>query len=144
MAQVVLGEQQLRSPSRRPASKRFSSSRSSSFWNSFSLQPERDRHAERAEAARREGEVGLEQPLELQERLVVEDDVVDVAELDAGLGQAVVDRVRGKARIVLLAGEALLLRRGDDAPVLDQRGGAVVVEGRDAEDAHAAPPQNSV
>ena len=44
--------------------------------------PDRDRRRERAEAARREGDVGFEQPLELQERLFVEDDIVDVGERD--------------------------------------------------------------
>jgi hypothetical protein len=53
----------------------------------------------------REGEVGLEQPLELEERLVVEGDVVDVGQLDAGLVEAVLDRLLpGKPEIVLLAG----------------------------------------
>ena len=33
---------------------------------------------------------------------------------------------------MLLAGEALFLRRGDDLAVDNQRGGAVVVEGGDA------------
>ena len=45
---------------------------------------------------------------------------------------------RGKARVVLLAREALFLRGGDDLAVLDQGRGAVVVEGGDAQDAHAA------
>jgi hypothetical protein len=47
------------------------------------LEPERDRHLERAEAPRRERNIGLEQPLEFQERLVVEGDVVDLGELCA-------------------------------------------------------------
>ncbi len=98
------------------------------------LEPHRQRHAERLEAARREREVGLEQPLELQERLVVEYDVVDGVELDAGLGEAIVHGVLRIARVMLLAGEALLLRRRDDLAVLDQRGCAVVVERRDAEE----------
>ena len=41
----------------------------------------------------------------------------------------------GKRRVVLLAREALLLRRGHDAAVLDQAGGRVVVVGGDAENA---------
>ena len=36
---------------------------------------------------------------------------------------------------MLLAREAFLLRRRDDAAVLDQRRGAVVIEGGNAEDA---------
>ena len=86
--------------------------------------------------ARRRGGVGLEQPLELDERLLVEADEVELGRRDARL------RVRqyatacdGKRRVVLLAREALLLRRRDDAAVLDQAGGRVVVVGGDAEDA---------
>ena len=40
----------------------------------------------------------------------------------------------GKRGVVLLAGEALFLRRGDDRAVDDQRRGRVVVERGDAED----------
>ena len=42
----------------------------------------------------------------------------------------------GKDGVVLLAGEALLLRGRHDAAVLDQRRGAVVIEGGNAENAH--------
>ena len=52
-----------------------------------------------------------------------------------GLPQAVLDGVRRKARIVLLAREPFFLRRRHDAAVLDETGGRVVVVGRDAEDA---------
>ena len=52
--------------------------------------------------------------------------------------QAIGDGVVRKGRIVLLPGETLLLRRGDDAAVLDQRRGAVVIEGGNPENAHRA------
>src|SRR6185503_14504901 len=81
---------------------------------------------------------------ELQERLVVEGDVIDVGEPDAALRQAVADGILRKARVVLLAREALLLRGGDDAAVLQQSGGAVVIVGRDPQDSHAAPFRASV
>ncbi len=93
------------------------------------LQPERQPHQEQLEAARRVGEVGLEQAVELQERLVVEGDVVEVTRRDAGFVEAVAHRVRGKVVVVLLAGEALLLRGRDDRPVAHQAGRAVVIEG---------------
>ena len=50
------------------------------FWNSFSRSHTGIAMAERLEIPGREGEIRLEQALELQERLVVEDDVIDVLE----------------------------------------------------------------
>jgi hypothetical protein len=100
------------------------------------LQPQRHGHAEGVEAARREGEVGLEQPFELEERLVVEGDIVDVRHLDAGGVEAVLHRLLGEGRVVLLAREALFLRRAHQLAVLDQRRGTVMIESRDPEHAH--------
>ena len=68
------------------------------------------------------------------ERLVVEADVVDRLGRDARLLQAVIDGVDGEALVVLLAREALFLSGGDDLAILDQRGRAVVIVGRDAKD----------
>jgi hypothetical protein len=68
--------------------------------------------------------------------------VVDLVEPDASLGETVGDGVAGKAGVVPLAAEPLLLGRGDDPPVLDEGSGTVVVEGRDAEDAYRGCPQN--
>ena len=103
--------------------------------------PQRHRLAERGEAARREGEVGLDQPLELEERLLVEDDLVDRRAVAARGLQAIAQRMRRKPGVVLDAGEALLLRRGDDRPVLDDRSRAVVIERGQPEDAHASIPR---
>src|SRR5690349_4305459 len=91
------------------------------------LEPERHRHLERAKALRRKRDIGLQQPLEFQERLVVEGDMIDVGEPDRSGLEAIIDGVVGKRGVMFLAGEALLLRRRNDAAVLDQRGGAVVV-----------------
>ena len=96
--------------------------------------PDRHRHAEGPEAARRVGHVGLQQPLELQERLVVEGDMVHLVQPDAGLVEHAAHRVRGEARVVLLAGEPLLLRGGDRLSVHEKRGRAVMVIGRQAQD----------
>ena len=130
MAQVVLGEEQPLLPgvARRPA---LELAAQQVLQEQLLAQPDRDRHAERGETPRREREVGLEQALELQERLVVEHDMVERFRGDAGFFQAPGDGVVRKGRVVLPAGEARLLRRGHDAAVLDQRGRAVVVEGRD-------------
>lgn len=107
-------------------------------------QPQRHRHAKRFEAARRECQVGLEQALELQERLVVEGDVIDLGQADAGLVQAITQGVQREARVVLAAREAFLLGGGDDHTVAQQCGCAVMVVAGEAEDEHRPPPQNSV
>src|SRR4051794_18992542 len=99
-------------------------------------EPRRHRRLERLEAARHEGEIGLDQPVELAQRLVVEHDVVELAQPDAGLLQAIRDRVGRERGVVLLPREALLLRRRDHAPVDDQRRRAVVIEGRNSEYPH--------
>ena len=98
--------------------------------------PHRKRGRKGAKAARRQGQVGLEQALELQERLVVEDDVVDVLERHPAGLEAVFDGLSGKGRVVAHAREALLLRRRNDVALLHQRCRAVMVEGGDPEDVH--------
>ena len=98
-----------------------------------------------AEAARREGEVGLEEPLELEERLVVEGDGVERRRRSSpASGRQYATACAREAGVVLLAREALLLRGGDDLAVDDEAGGRVVVEGRDAEDAVRHGGQKSV
>src|SRR5690349_12136225 len=106
-------------------------------------EPQRDRHAEALEAARCKSEVTLEQAFEFENRLVVERDEIHVRQAHARLAQAVGERLRREARIVLLACEALLLRGGDDPAVLHERSGAVVIERRDTDDAGRGR-QNSV
>jgi hypothetical protein len=103
------------------------------------LQPQRHRHAERRKPAWREGDVGFQQPFEFQERLLVEDDVIDVVDADAAEFQARRDGVMRKRRIVFAAREALFLRRRDDIAVDDERRGAVVIERRDSENIHDDP-----
>ena len=100
-------------------------------------QPERDRHAERLEPARRERHD--------RSRPAARTSGTACRRTRRGrspprpvptLAQAIVDRVRRKPGVMLLAREALFLRRGNDAPVFDQRRGAIVIEGRDPEDLH--------
>ena len=78
-----------------------------------------------------------EDPLELDERLLVEADEVEIIHEDPALGQAVLDRMARKALVVLLAREALLRRGGDDPAVAHQAGRRIVIEARDAQDVHA-------
>jgi len=58
--------------------------------------PKRDGHLEGAQSAWSEGQVGFKEPLELEEGLVVEDDVVDVVERNAFGVKAVLDGVPGE------------------------------------------------
>src|SRR5262245_45990053 len=101
-------------------------------------QPQRDRHAERPKAGRRDREIGLQQAFELEERLVVEHDVVDVVQSGSRGLQTVAERMMREAGVVLLAREALLLGGRDDAAMLDEGGRAVVIECRESENAHSA------
>jgi hypothetical protein len=136
MAQVVLAEQKISVPA---AADGLEFLPQQVLEEKLFPQPQGNRHAEGAEPPRREGEIGLDQSLELEERLVVEHHMVDVPQGGPPLLEAIADRVPRKPRIVLLAGEALLLGGCDNATVLDQRGRAVVVEGRDPEDAQGVP-----
>ena len=62
----------------------------------FCFQPERHRHQKRAQALRREGEISFQQPLEFQQRLVVENDVIQIFRLDFRLAQAEITAFFGK------------------------------------------------
>src|SRR5262249_39677814 len=91
-------------------------------------QPLRHRRQERAQAARREGQVRLEQPVEVGQGLFVEDDRVEVARRQAGAAQAEVGGAGREGGVVLAAREALFLGGGDDTAAHHQGRGAVVVE----------------
>src|SRR5216117_2293101 len=96
------------------------------------LEPHRNGLGEAQKSAGSECQVRLDQPVELQERLVVEGKVVELVRGETGLGQTVCDRADGKARIVLAAAESLFLSGGDDGAVDHDGRRAVVIEGRDA------------
>jgi hypothetical protein len=91
--------------------------------------PDRDRGRERAISVRRKPDIGLQQPLELEERFLVEHHIVDLFERNCRFSQAIGDRVPRKARVLLLACEPLLLGRRYNAAIDQERGGAIVVEG---------------
>jgi len=91
---------------------------------------------EGADPARRAGEVRLQEALELEERLVVEADRVHLVGPDAADLQAGGNRVAGELRVVLDAGETLLLGGRDDLAVPHEAGGGVVVPRTDSEDVH--------
>ena len=68
-----------------------------------------------------------------QDRAVVVDDGVELVDFDERLLQAVVGRERRERRVVLDAAEPFLLGGGDHLVVAGQRGGRVVVVGRQPE-----------
>ena len=77
--------------------------------------------------------------VELDERLLVEDDPVEILAPELAGPEAELDRVDRKARVVLDPREAFLLSGSDDDAVLNECGGGVVEEARDAENVHALP-----
>src|SRR5690606_18521303 len=77
VAQVMLGEQQLLPPVD-VVVEPLELAHEQAFLEQLLLEPYGQRGLERCEAARREREVRLEQALELQERLVVERDAVEL------------------------------------------------------------------
>jgi len=102
----------------------------------LSVEPDRHGRHEGSDPARREPEVGLEQALEFQKRLVVKGDMTQLLERHAALPQAVTHGVPREAGVMFPASEALFLRRGDDLSVSQKAGGAVVVVGRDTQNVH--------
>ena len=99
----------------------------------FFLEPQRHRHPKAAEPARRERKIRLEQALELPQRLLIEGDVVEILGPETALLETIANGVQRKSRIVLLPGEPLFLSGRHDVAIDDQRGCAVVIEGRDSQ-----------
>src|SRR5438552_10491523 len=85
-------------------------------------------YAIRGKAARRIGQIGFHQPLELEKRLIVEHHVIEIVQARLACAQAILDRAARAAVIELSAGEALFLRRGHDPAVHDQCRGTVVIK----------------
>ena len=133
MGQMMLVEQQGRNALRRNAGDGCDFLAQSGLEQQFLLKPHRQRRHERAQAPRREGKIGFQQALEFEQRLVVEDDPIDVLHSKAALLQAEIHRAGGKGSVVLLAREPLLLGGSAQASVRNQSRGAVVIIGRDAQ-----------
>jgi hypothetical protein len=75
-------------------------------------------------------------PLELQHRLLVEDDGVEILGIELRVLEAEIDGGERERGVVLAPGEALFLDGADGDAVDDEGRGGVVVVRRDAEDAH--------
>src|SRR6266704_1041217 len=100
------------------------------------LQPYRHRLGKGTEPSRETGKVRGEEPLEFQERLVVEPHVVQILRCDLSRLQAVLDGLAGKPLIVLLSREAPLGGGCDQATVLNETGGGIVIVAGDTKDVH--------
>ena len=87
---------------------------------------------ERAEPHRGDCHACLPKPLEHQERLFIEGDVVDLAWGDAGLRESELNRVRWESLIVFASREPLLPGGGWNPTVGKNRGGGVVMKSGDA------------
>ncbi len=94
----------------------------------FFPQPDGHSRGERAETAGGVCEIGLEQTLELDQRFVVEDHMIDVVEGETRLVEAEANRVLRETLVMLLARESLFLGGGGDFPVLDQGRRAIVIK----------------
>jgi hypothetical protein len=80
------------------------------FLEQLFLRPDRHCGLKRAKPAWDRCQIRFKKPFKLQKRLVVENDVVDIAQIAATLFQAISNGVVGKARIVLEPGEPFFLR----------------------------------
>src|SRR6266480_8050822 len=80
------------------------------FLKELLLDPDRQRHCKGFEPLWSVGKVRLEQPFELEEWLIVENDAVKLFRADPGFFYTVPDRVLRKTRIVFDACEPLFLR----------------------------------
>jgi hypothetical protein len=91
--------------------------------------PNRHRVDERSDAARKLIEISENEALKFRERFIIENDVVEVADLNATLAQAVADGMNGKIFVVLFAREAFFLGRGDELAIAHECGRRIMVEG---------------
>ena len=76
----------------------------------------------------------MEYAIELEERLFVEGNEVEVGGGNSGFRKAVIDGLSGEFVVVFFTGESFLLGGGDDLAILDQAGGTIVVESGNSED----------
>ena len=73
------------------------------------------------------------------ERLIVKGSVIDLIDVDLRCFQASADCMCGKRGIVFFTRKPFLLRGGNDLPVLDQAGSAIVIKSGNTENIHREP-----
>src|SRR5690349_1303880 len=81
------------------------------------LDPQGPGHQERTEPARGDAQIGVENALELEQRLVVERHVGEIGGLHARRAEAIRYRMGWESGVTLLTSEPLLLRRRHDVTV---------------------------
>ena len=101
--------------------------------------PHRHGHQKAPEPPGGKPVVGLQQALELEVGLVIEGHGAQVGEPQARLRHDIGQGIGREGGVVLLAGEPLLLGRGDDLAVHQEGGGAVVIKGGETENRFGQP-----
>src|ERR1700680_1870552 len=99
------------------------------FLKQLLTSPQRHRHAEGTETARRKREIRFHQPFKFQKGLVIEDDIVKILQADARFRKAIGNGIFWETRVMLLARKSLFLGGGGDVPVLHQSRRAVMIKG---------------
>ena len=102
----------------------------------FVAEPGHHRFAPQAQGAGKSIQRRLQNALELLQRLLVKDDVFQVARRDARLLQTEFSRQLGEAIVMLNPREALFHGGGDQLAIFQQCGGRVMVKGGDAQNIH--------
>src|SRR5436190_13491506 len=85
----------------------------------------------------RAGQIGMQDAVELVERLLVKRDVIELLRGNAACAQAVVDGVARVSLVMFLAREALLLRGGDNGAITHEARRAVMVVRGEPENVYA-------
>ena len=88
----------------------------------FVFEPDRHGGKKRPEPGGHERKIGFQESLELDERLLVKADVIQIRGLNLGLLKTVLDSPPGKTVVVLLAAEAFFFRCGDEHAVVQEGG----------------------
>src|SRR5262249_33477860 len=98
--------------------------------------PKRDCHQKALQAGRRVGEIAVQDAIELQERLFVERDIIEIADADAAFTKAIINGMLRETRVVFFARESFLLRGRNDSSIPYQTSRAVVIKSGDSENVH--------
>ena len=96
--------------------------------------PKRYRHQKTSQTGWRIREIGMQNPIEFQERLFVERHVIELIDVEAAFTKAISHRVLRKTRVVLFACESFFLGRCNDFSFAHQACRAVVIKSGQTED----------